>query len=112
MSEDELQFHYFKMHDNDDNNMLDGLELIKSLIHWHVEEGKQVDAHHQGGQQAQPTQPPQGQQPPHPHPDHTKLFSDHELTELIDPILQNDDKNGDGFIDYPEFISAQKSRGL
>lgn len=35
LSEEELQFHYFKMHDNDDNNMLDGSELIKSLIHWH-----------------------------------------------------------------------------
>lgn len=35
LSEEELQFHYFKMHDNDNNNMLDGSELIKSLIHWH-----------------------------------------------------------------------------
>lgn len=37
MSEQELQFHYFKMHDNDNNNKLDGCELIKSLIHWHGE---------------------------------------------------------------------------
>ena len=37
MSEEELQFHYFKMHDNDNNNKLDGCELIKSLIHWHGE---------------------------------------------------------------------------
>lgn len=35
MSEAELQFHYFKMHDADNNNKLDGNELIKSLIHWH-----------------------------------------------------------------------------
>lgn len=42
MSEDELQFHYFKLHDNDDNNRLDGLELVKSLIHWHVEEHKHM----------------------------------------------------------------------
>jgi hypothetical protein len=35
LSEEELQFHYFKMHDNDNNNRLDGTELIKSLIHWH-----------------------------------------------------------------------------
>lgn len=39
MSEPELQFHYFKMHDADNNNKLDGCELIKSLIHWH---GKQI----------------------------------------------------------------------
>lgn len=35
MSDQELQFHYFKMHDADNNNKLDGSELIKSLIHWH-----------------------------------------------------------------------------
>ncbi|CAB4060963.1 MCFD2 [Lepeophtheirus salmonis] len=37
MSEQELQFHYFKMHDSDGNNKLDGCELVKSLIHWHDE---------------------------------------------------------------------------
>ncbi|OQR67204.1 multiple coagulation factor deficiency protein 2-like [Tropilaelaps mercedesae] len=42
MTEEELQFHYFKLHDNDDNNRLDGLELVKSLIHWHVEEHKHM----------------------------------------------------------------------
>ena len=35
MSEQELQFHYFKMHDADKNGKLDGCELVKSLIHWH-----------------------------------------------------------------------------
>ena len=38
MSEQELQFHYFKMHDADNNNKLDGCELVKSLIHWHGKE--------------------------------------------------------------------------
>ncbi|CAH2211533.1 jg14206 [Pararge aegeria aegeria] len=38
MSDQELQFHYFKMHDADNNNKLDGCELIKSLIHWHGED--------------------------------------------------------------------------
>ena len=27
---------------------------------------------------------------------------------MIDPILEQDDKNKDGFIDYPEFIQAQQ----
>ncbi|XP_023017011.2 uncharacterized protein isoform X2 [Leptinotarsa decemlineata] len=42
MTEQELQFHYFKMHDADNNNKLDGCELIKSLIHWH--DGKEADS--------------------------------------------------------------------
>ncbi|RWS10875.1 multiple coagulation factor deficiency protein 2-like protein [Dinothrombium tinctorium] len=90
MSEEELQFYYFKMHDNDNNNKLDGSELIKSLIHWHVEESKQL------GQ-------PKGT---------TKLFTDAELVQMIDPILEMDDRNGDGYIDYPEFIAAQKHRRM
>ena len=27
------------MHDTDNNNKLDGCELVKSLIHWHGKEG-------------------------------------------------------------------------
>lgn len=89
MSEQELQFHYFKMHDSDHNNMLDGCELIKSLIHWH-EKGTKEDAHqHEGGHQ-------------------DKIFSDEELIALIDPILEMDDTGRDGYIDYPEFIRAQQ----
>ena len=42
----------------------------------------------------------------------TKIFADQELINMIDPILDLDDKNRDGFIDYPEFVAAQKSRGF
>lgn len=93
MTEEELQFHYFKMHDNDDNNKLDGCELIKSVLHWHVEESNAMGAN----------APTQGT---------TKIFQDSELSLMIDPILDMDDRNKDGFIDYPEFIAAQKSRGF
>jgi len=90
MSEQELQFHYFRMHDSDNNNMLDGQELIKSLFHWHDpdnKEGQQKDATHQHGE--------------------NKVFTDKELVEMIDPILEQDDKDRDGFIDYTEFMEAQ-----
>lgn len=90
MSEQELQFHYFKMHDADNNNKLDGCELIKSLIHWH-EQG-----HHD---------------PNNPAPTGEKIFKDEELVQLIDPILNMDDGNNDGFIDYPEFVQAQQKAG-
>ena len=93
MTEEELQFYYFKIHDSDNNNKLDGAELIKSLIHWHVEENKQLGAN------------------AHPHGT-TKIFTDEELAQMIDPILETDDKNKDGFIDYVEFLSAQKTRGF
>ncbi|XP_029671782.1 multiple coagulation factor deficiency protein 2-like isoform X3 [Formica exsecta] len=84
MTEQELQFHYFKMHDADNNNKLDGCELIKSLIHWHEQDSVE------GTQR-------------------NKLFNDEELVQLIDPILSMDDSNNDGYIDYPEFIQAQQN---
>nr|CAD7199745.1 unnamed protein product [Timema douglasi] len=87
MTEQELQFHYFKMHDADNNNKLDGSELIKSLIHWH-EQGHQ--------------------DPNNPTPQGEKIFTDEELLQLIDPILNMDDGNNDGYIDYPEFVRAQQ----
>ncbi|OXU26722.1 sex-determining region Y protein [Nasonia vitripennis] len=87
MTEQELQFHYFKMHDADNNNKLDGCELIKSLIHWHEEGNKDPNHGAAAGE---------------------KIFQDDELVTLIDPILDMDDTNKDGYIDYPEFIQAQQ----
>ncbi|XP_035216328.1 multiple coagulation factor deficiency protein 2 homolog [Stegodyphus dumicola] len=88
MTDNELQFHYFKAHDLEGNNKLDGCELVKALLHFHAEESHSV-----------------GHRP-------TKIFTDAELEFMIDPILKMDDKNLDGFIDYSEFVAAQKSRGF
>lgn len=84
MTDQELQFHYFKMHDADNNNKLDGCELVKSLLHWHDQGSKSGQSHVE-----------------------EKIFQDEELVTLIDPILNMDDGNRDGYIDYPEFVQAQ-----
>ncbi|GFU30394.1 hypothetical protein NPIL_512681 [Nephila pilipes] len=93
MTGDELRFHYFKMHDSDSNDKLDGCEIVRSLLHWHVEECKTMG-------------------PEHSHFGTTKIFGNEELAMMIDPILFTDDRNFDGFIDFPEFVAAQKSRGF
>jgi hypothetical protein len=33
MTDEELEFHYFKLHDYDNNNKLDGLEIALALKH-------------------------------------------------------------------------------
>ncbi|CAH0390362.1 unnamed protein product [Bemisia tabaci] len=89
MSEQELQFHYFKMNDADNNDKLDGCELIKSLIHWHGEEkdkDKTTDSK-----------------------DDSKLYSDAELVEMIEPVLLEYDKNLDGLISWAEFKAVEHS---
>ena len=35
MTEEELQFHYFKLHDYDNNNQLDGIEIGNAMTHYH-----------------------------------------------------------------------------
>ncbi|XP_047039855.1 multiple coagulation factor deficiency protein 2 homolog isoform X4 [Helicoverpa zea] len=74
MSEQELQFHYFKMHDADNNNKLDGCELIKSLIHWHEMDKAS-----------------------------TIKYKDEDLIEMVEGALKQTDKNNDGYIEYSEF---------
>jgi len=36
-------------------------------------------------------------------------MSDQEISESVDSILQDNDANQDGYIDYPEFIIAQRT---
>ncbi|CAB3246523.1 unnamed protein product [Arctia plantaginis] len=85
MSEQELQFHYFKMHDADNNNKLDGCELIKSLIHWHG----QIDKDH-------------------------AVYPDDQLEEVLALALSHTDLNDDGYVDYTEYrlqdYKAKKAR--
>ena len=121
MSAQQLQFHYFKMHDADGNNKLDGCELIKSLIHWHgkrnlcttpsVRPFYNCDIRHHVQSSPRRTFIDQSNHDPNsgqPVPE-AKIFKDEELVNMIDPILNSDDKNRDGFIDYPEFVQAQQA---
>ncbi|XP_034537504.1 multiple coagulation factor deficiency protein 2 [Notolabrus celidotus] len=78
MSPQELQLHYFKMHDYDGNNLLDGLELATAITHVHKEER---------GENFQP-------------------MKEEDLISLIDEVLKDDDKNNDGYIDYAEFAKS------
>ncbi|XP_006839490.1 PREDICTED: multiple coagulation factor deficiency protein 2 [Chrysochloris asiatica] len=80
MSPQELQLHYFKMHDYDGNNLLDGLELSTALTHVHKEEKSE-------------SAPP---------------MNEDELIGFIDAILRDDDKNNDGYIDYAEFAKSMQ----
>ncbi|XP_061600924.1 multiple coagulation factor deficiency protein 2 [Cololabis saira] len=78
MSPQELQLHYFKMHDYDGNDLLDGLELATAITHVHREER---------GPESSP-------------------MKEDELIALIDDVLKDDDKNNDGYIDYAEFAKS------
>lgn len=84
-----MEFHYFKLHDYDNNNKLDGHELGVAMTHYHetTEEGEEQKA----------------------HPSYT--ISDEELANLVELILKEDDLNDDGYVDYYEFVQAARRGG-
>ncbi|XP_031617653.1 nuclear transcription factor Y subunit beta isoform X4 [Contarinia nasturtii] len=84
MTEQELQFHYFTMHDSDKNNKLDGSELIKSLIHWHEKDNAPGVE------------------------DGSSTYTDEKLSEIIDQSLKIMDTNNDGYVSFPEFVKTQQ----
>lgn len=85
MTEEELEFHYFKLHDYDNNNKLDGVEIVKAITHFHADEE---------GDSTKEAQ--------------MKVFTDQEIANIVDMVLQEDDLNGDGYIEYVEFVTAQR----
>ncbi|XP_025103620.1 sex-determining region Y protein-like isoform X1 [Pomacea canaliculata] len=98
MTEEELEFHYFKMHDYDNNNKLDGVEIGKALTHFHDEEQPATGSpgdDHQGQQQEQP---------------HHKVFSDEEIANIVDTVITDNDENGDGYVEYFEFKRKQEQQ--
>ncbi|XP_033244261.1 G-box-binding factor isoform X2 [Drosophila miranda] len=97
MSEAELQFHYFKMHDSDNNNKLDGCELIKSLIHWHVEDSSKKP-------------PVEGTETPDEHKTGS-VYTDKALEDTIDYVLKSMDLDNDGFVDWAEYRQTEGNIG-
>ncbi|XP_052766087.1 multiple coagulation factor deficiency protein 2 homolog isoform X1 [Mya arenaria] len=94
MSDEELEFHYFKLHDYDGNNKLDGVEITKAITHFHEAKSKTAE---EGDEEKVAN---------------SKVFSDEEIANIVDMVLKEDDLNNDGYIEYVEFVTAQrKARG-
>nr|CAD7418256.1 unnamed protein product [Timema poppensis] len=92
MTPEELEFHYFKLHDFDNNTKLDGLEILQAIhhtVHSESEEGagdgEEKSADHQQRQ------------------DDFQYFVD-----LIDQVLAEDDLDNDGYLSYVEYVVGRK----
>merc|ERR1712227_662593 len=86
MTEEERDYPYFRLHDFDKNNLLDGLEVFKALAHEHENETISEDSDDDlksGGR-----------------------FDD--IVEMIDKVLEEDDTNKDGFLSYSEFAAGRR----
>lgn len=79
MSDDEKSFYYFKIHDTDNNNNLDGLEMIKAALHRHDDS--------QGSSQEE-------------------LM---HITSVVDEFLDFADLDKNGFLNYAEYVKAMNA---
>ncbi|KFM65158.1 Multiple coagulation factor deficiency protein 2-like protein, partial [Stegodyphus mimosarum] len=82
-SDAEMDFRYFAAHDYDSNKKLDGLELFAALGH---------DSKHENET--------------HSETHHTPS---EDIEKQVDDIFQDHDGNNDGFLDYKEFLTVQRT---
>ncbi|XP_077967825.1 multiple coagulation factor deficiency protein 2 homolog isoform X1 [Styela clava] len=80
MNQDELQFHYFRQHDYDKNERLDGNELMMSITHHQ----------HSGSGETEKRE---------------RTFSDDQLDSIIGEILKRHDKDNDGMMSFKEYVA-------
>ncbi|XP_017775616.1 PREDICTED: multiple coagulation factor deficiency protein 2 homolog [Nicrophorus vespilloides] len=85
LSDEELEFYYFQVHDVDKNSKLDGLEILQAIQHtMHKDESESNES--------------------------TENDEDtfNYYVELIDKVLAEDDLDNDGFLTYPEYVAGRK----
>merc|ERR1711970_197709 len=98
MDDDKLLMQYFRKHDTDNNHKLDGLELLKAIAR--MEE----DDHHHDDDDDDGNVPEKPKETEASGP----KFSIDQIIPIVDSILEQDDKDKDGYINWPEFVSRQK----
>uniref|UniRef100_A0A8W7P3F9 EF-hand domain-containing protein n=1 Tax=Anopheles coluzzii TaxID=1518534 RepID=A0A8W7P3F9_ANOCL len=95
MSEDEKNFYYFKLHDSDNNDNLDGLEMLHAATHHHSKSDGQLHGIDRAATQ--------------PGDDRAALLDDDEfnhIIEVIDDFIEFADTDKNGLLNYPEYINA------
>ncbi|XP_057651160.1 multiple coagulation factor deficiency protein 2 homolog [Diorhabda carinulata] len=88
MSDAELEFYYFQVHDSDKNSKLDGLELLQAILHTDENYGYQDDDEE--------------------HVQHDDSPDFNYYVELIDQVLEEDDVDHDGYLSYSEYVSQRR----
>ena len=103
MTEEERDYHYFRLHDFDKNDLLDGLEVLKAMSHTHGTNSK-------------------GEIPPEEHLEGTSFDDMVVMIDKVDidniqnlnncnpyvQVLEKDDVNKDGFLSYSEFVAGRR----
>nr|XP_023029869.1 multiple coagulation factor deficiency protein 2 homolog isoform X1 [Leptinotarsa decemlineata]XP_023029876.1 multiple coagulation factor deficiency protein 2 homolog isoform X1 [Leptinotarsa decemlineata] len=90
MTDEELEFYYFQVHDTDKNSKLDGLEILQAIIHT----DEHNDAEGNDGN----------------HVSSTQSSDLSYYIELIDQVLEEDDADHDGYLSYSEYVARRRNQ--
>ncbi|PSN44538.1 hypothetical protein C0J52_14683 [Blattella germanica] len=96
MTPEELEFHYFKLHDFDNNTKLDGLEILQAIhhtVHYNEEQNEE------------------GEDKEKEVADNTNRSDQDDFNyfvELIDQVLEQDDLDKDGYLSYIEYVVGRQ----
>uniref|UniRef100_A0A182NKG5 EF-hand domain-containing protein n=1 Tax=Anopheles dirus TaxID=7168 RepID=A0A182NKG5_9DIPT len=96
MSEDEKNFYYFKLHDSDNNDNLDGLEMLHAATHRHSNDDERLHGIDRTGAK-------------HAADSDAPFLEDEEfnhIIEVIDDFIEFADTDKNGLLNYPEYINA------
>ncbi|XP_075233201.1 multiple coagulation factor deficiency protein 2 homolog [Lycorma delicatula] len=107
MTPEELEFHYFKLHDFDNNTKLDGLEILQA-IHHSTHDSDTDEAYYDNKKK---TNVDVGATP---LPDKTgdipsiNMEDFQYFVDLIDQVLAEDDLDNDGYLSYIEYVVGRQ----
>ncbi|XP_043797743.1 multiple coagulation factor deficiency protein 2 homolog isoform X1 [Apis laboriosa] len=93
MTEQEIEFHYFKVHDIDNNAKLDGLEILYAIQHT-FHENRLANAKRENSNENMKTMDYEDDLP--------------WIVELVDRVLREDDVDHDGYIGYIEYVLGRQ----
>jgi len=107
MTEEEKDYHYFRIHDYDNNNKLDGQEILKAVHHIVEEEVVEEEESENSTKDDDIT----GWIHEKEAEERKKKSRDSQLkllVEMIDNVLEEDDKDKDGMLTYEEFAAGRR----
>ncbi|XP_003400155.1 multiple coagulation factor deficiency protein 2 homolog [Bombus terrestris] len=93
MTEQEIEFHYFKVHDIDNNAKLDGLEILYAIQHT-FHENRLANAERESSRENTRTMDYEDDLP--------------WIVELVDRVLREDDLDHDGYLGYIEYVLGRQ----
>ncbi|ESO87697.1 hypothetical protein LOTGIDRAFT_234943 [Lottia gigantea] len=97
MSKEEMEFNYFRLHDTSKDNRLDGLEILAALSHM-MPAPEFLPQEIQGKTPEEVAAMKAARE--------KEMFDNY--VQIIDKVLQEDDRDQDGYLSYAEFQMARR----